>query len=55
MYSCSSDHLWHPDLPRNPAGLAIISTYKYGSIGMGLEAYRYGACTVHFKDIHKHK
>ncbi|KAJ8430729.1 hypothetical protein Cgig2_001302 [Carnegiea gigantea] len=31
----------------NPAGLAIICTYKYGSIGMGLEAYRYGTCSVH--------
>ncbi|MBA0554089.1 hypothetical protein Golob_013216 [Gossypium lobatum] len=30
---------------RNPAGLAILSTYKFGSIGMGLEAYRY-ACNV---------
>ncbi|KAE8710797.1 Meiotic recombination protein SPO11-2 [Hibiscus syriacus] len=29
----------------NPAGLAILSTYKFGSIGMGLEAYRY-ACNV---------
>lgn len=27
---------------RNPAGLAILCTYKFGSIGMGLEAYRYG-------------
>ncbi|KAK2997183.1 hypothetical protein RJ639_026172 [Escallonia herrerae] len=27
----------------NPAGLAIFCTYKYGSIAMGLEAYRYGA------------
>ncbi|GAB2296774.1 hypothetical protein Dimus_030880 [Dionaea muscipula] len=26
----------------NPAGLAILCTFKYGSIGMGLEAYRYG-------------
>ncbi|CAN1189655.1 Meiotic recombination protein SPO11-2 [Linum perenne] len=26
----------------NPAGLAILSTFKHGSIGMGLEAYRYG-------------
>ncbi|TYI14663.1 hypothetical protein ES332_A08G135100v1 [Gossypium tomentosum] len=40
-----------PDLPIlalvdwNPAGLAILSTYKFGSIGMGLEAYRY-ACNV---------
>ncbi|XP_048233382.1 meiotic recombination protein SPO11-2 isoform X2 [Ricinus communis] len=29
----------------NPAGLAILSTFKFGSIGMGLEAYRY-ACNV---------
>ncbi|ERM96492.1 hypothetical protein AMTR_s00001p00260080 [Amborella trichopoda] len=29
----------------NPAGLAILCTYKFGSIGMGLEAYRY-ACDV---------
>ncbi|KAF9597887.1 hypothetical protein IFM89_022248 [Coptis chinensis] len=41
----------YPNLPIlalvdwNPAGLAIICTYKYGSIGMGLEAYRY-ACDV---------
>ncbi|PPS11730.1 hypothetical protein GOBAR_AA08915 [Gossypium barbadense] len=40
-----------PDLPIlalvdwNPARLAILSTYKFGSIGMGLEAYRY-ACNV---------
>ncbi|WRX18288.1 Spo11/DNA topoisomerase VI [Theobroma cacao] len=40
-----------PDLPIlalvdwNPAGLAILCTYKFGSIGMGLEAYRY-ACNV---------
>ena len=27
---------------RNPAGLAILCTFKFGSIGMGLEAYRYG-------------
>ncbi|TQD71389.1 hypothetical protein C1H46_043077 [Malus baccata] len=37
-----------PDLPMlalvdwNPAGLAILCTFKFGSIGMGLEAYRYG-------------
>ncbi|KAL6177311.1 hypothetical protein ACLB2K_048837 [Fragaria x ananassa] len=37
-----------PDLPIlalvdwNPAGLAILCTFKFGSIGMGLEAYRYG-------------
>lgn len=29
----------------NPAGLAILCTYKYGSITMGLESYRY-ACNV---------
>ncbi|KDP34754.1 hypothetical protein JCGZ_11275 [Jatropha curcas] len=29
----------------NPAGLAIVCTFKFGSIGMGLEAYRY-ACKV---------
>uniref|UniRef100_A0A7C8YQ67 DNA topoisomerase (ATP-hydrolyzing) n=1 Tax=Opuntia streptacantha TaxID=393608 RepID=A0A7C8YQ67_OPUST len=34
----------------NPAGLAIISTYKYGSIGMGLEAYRY-ACNVRWLGV----
>ncbi|CAA0313373.1 unnamed protein product [Arabidopsis thaliana] len=40
-----------PDLPIlalvdwNPAGLAILCTFKLGSIGMGLEAYRY-ACNV---------
>ncbi|XP_010658382.2 meiotic recombination protein SPO11-2 [Vitis vinifera] len=40
-----------PDLPIlalvdwNPAGLAILCTFKFGSIGMGLEAYRY-ACNV---------
>uniref|UniRef100_A0A453RXB0 Topoisomerase 6 subunit A/Spo11 TOPRIM domain-containing protein n=1 Tax=Aegilops tauschii subsp. strangulata TaxID=200361 RepID=A0A453RXB0_AEGTS len=26
----------------NPAGLSILCTYKYGSISMGLESYRYG-------------
>ncbi|WVZ11565.1 hypothetical protein V8G54_016095 [Vigna mungo] len=37
-----------PDLPIlalvdwNPAGLAILCTFKFGSVGMGLEAYRYG-------------
>uniref|UniRef100_A0A0E0EI30 DNA topoisomerase (ATP-hydrolyzing) n=1 Tax=Oryza meridionalis TaxID=40149 RepID=A0A0E0EI30_9ORYZ len=36
----------YPDLAtRNPAGLAILCTYKYGSISMGLESYRY-ACNV---------
>ncbi|KAL4603747.1 hypothetical protein ACB092_10G145600 [Castanea dentata] len=40
-----------PDLPIlalvdwNPAGLGILCTFKFGSIGMGLEAYRY-ACNV---------
>ncbi|KAJ4712004.1 meiotic recombination protein SPO11-2 [Melia azedarach] len=40
-----------PDLPIlalvdwNPAGLAILCTFKFGSLGMGLEAYRY-ACNV---------
>ncbi|KAJ4952017.1 hypothetical protein NE237_028849 [Protea cynaroides] len=40
-----------PDLPIialvdwNPAGLAILCTFKFGSIGMGLEAYRY-TCNV---------
>ncbi|KAI3772306.1 hypothetical protein L6452_03488 [Arctium lappa] len=29
----------------NPAGLAILCTFKYGSIGMGLEAFRY-ACNI---------
>lgn len=29
----------------NPAGLSILCTYKYGSISMGLESYRY-ACNV---------
>ncbi|KAI3996146.1 hypothetical protein MKX01_031500 [Papaver californicum] len=29
----------------NPAGLAILGTFKFGSIGMGLEAYKY-ACNV---------
>uniref|UniRef100_A0A7N0TVJ6 DNA topoisomerase (ATP-hydrolyzing) n=2 Tax=Kalanchoe fedtschenkoi TaxID=63787 RepID=A0A7N0TVJ6_KALFE len=36
----------YPDIAtRNPAGLAILCTFKYGSLGMGLEAYRY-ACNV---------
>ncbi|KAF7828223.1 meiotic recombination protein SPO11-2 [Senna tora] len=40
-----------PDLPIlalvdwNPAGVAILCTFKFGSVGMGLEAYRY-ACNV---------
>ncbi|KAK9072897.1 hypothetical protein SSX86_009332 [Deinandra increscens subsp. villosa] len=32
----------------NPAGLAILCTFKYGSIGMGLEAYRYGYSSILF-------
>ncbi|KAL8226935.1 hypothetical protein R6Q57_016767 [Mikania cordata] len=36
----------------NPAGLAIICTFKYGSIGMGLEAYRY-ACNVKWLGLRK--
>ncbi|KAL5725543.1 hypothetical protein ACHQM5_008678 [Ranunculus cassubicifolius] len=41
----------YPNLPIlglvdwNPAGLAILCTFKFGSIGMGLEAYRY-ACDI---------
>ncbi|KAL9328729.1 hypothetical protein ACSQ67_003732 [Phaseolus vulgaris] len=36
----------YPDMAtRNPAGLAILCTFKFGSVGMGLEAYRY-ACNV---------
>ncbi|KAK1326566.1 Meiotic recombination protein SPO11-2 [Acorus calamus] len=36
----------YPDLAtRNPAGLAILCTYKFGSIKMGLEAFKY-ACNV---------
>lgn len=34
----------------NPAGLAILCTYKYGSISMGLESYRY-ACNVKWLGI----
>ncbi|OVA16955.1 Spo11/DNA topoisomerase VI [Macleaya cordata] len=34
----------------NPAGLAILCTFKFGSIGMGLEAYRY-ACNVKWLGI----
>ncbi|XP_068653134.1 meiotic recombination protein SPO11-2 isoform X2 [Aristolochia californica] len=46
-----------PDLPIlalvdwNPAGLAILCTYKYGSTGMGLEAYKY-ACNVRWLGLH---
>jgi hypothetical protein len=36
-----SDNIYFP-IFRNPAGLAIMCTYKYGSISMGLESYRYG-------------
>ncbi|KAM7256522.1 hypothetical protein ACFE04_012263 [Oxalis oulophora] len=35
----------------NPAGLAILCTFKFGSIGMGLEAYRY-ACNVKWLGLH---
>ncbi|KAL1330680.1 hypothetical protein HN51_047939 [Arachis hypogaea] len=44
-------HRTFPDLPIlalvdwNPAGLAILCTFKFGSVTMGLEAYRY-ACNV---------
>ncbi|KAF7151930.1 hypothetical protein RHSIM_Rhsim02G0235800 [Rhododendron simsii] len=47
-----------PDLPIfglvdwNPAGLAILCTFKFGSIGMGLEAYRY-ACNVKWLGVRK--
>ncbi|CAN1778282.1 Meiotic recombination protein SPO11-2 [Linum perenne] len=34
----------------NPAGLAILSTFKHGSIAMGLEAYRY-ACNVRWLGV----
>ncbi|CAO2842881.1 unnamed protein product [Amaranthus hypochondriacus] len=34
----------------NPAGLGILCTFKYGSIGMGLEAYRY-ACNVRWLGV----
>ncbi|KAK8964190.1 Meiotic recombination protein SPO11-2 [Platanthera guangdongensis] len=36
----------------NPAGLAILSTYKFGSITMGLESYAY-ACNVKWLGIRK--
>ncbi|CAJ1927679.1 unnamed protein product [Sphenostylis stenocarpa] len=48
-----------PDLPVlalmdwNPAGLAILCTFKFGSVGMGLEAYRY-ACNVKWLGIRGH-
>ncbi|KAM7491439.1 hypothetical protein LguiA_034360 [Lonicera macranthoides] len=47
-----------PDMPIlgivdwNPAGLSILCTFKYGSIGMGLEAYRY-ACNVKWLGLRK--
>ncbi|CAL1375229.1 unnamed protein product [Linum trigynum] len=34
----------------NPAGLAILCTFKHGSVGMGLEAYRY-ACNVRWLGV----
>ncbi|XP_076947388.1 meiotic recombination protein SPO11-2-like [Bidens hawaiensis] len=36
----------------NPAGLAILCTFKYGSVGMGLEAYKY-ACNVKWLGLRK--
>ncbi|CAI9288827.1 unnamed protein product [Lactuca saligna] len=36
----------------NPAGLAILCTFKYGSIGMGLEAYKY-ACNIKWLGLRK--
>ncbi|XP_073032111.1 meiotic recombination protein SPO11-2 [Primulina eburnea] len=36
----------------NPAGLAILCTFKHGSIGMGLEAYRY-ACNIKWLGLRK--
>lgn len=36
----------------NPAGLAILSTYKFGSITMGLESYRY-ACNIKWLGLRK--
>ncbi|RDX76903.1 Meiotic recombination protein SPO11-2, partial [Mucuna pruriens] len=44
----------YPDMAtRNPAGLAILCTFKYGSVGMGLEAYRY-ACNVKWLGLRGH-
>ncbi|KAK9698538.1 hypothetical protein RND81_08G111300 [Saponaria officinalis] len=34
----------------NPAGLAILCTFKYSSIGMGLEAYKY-ACNLRWLGV----
>ncbi|XP_027362146.1 meiotic recombination protein SPO11-2 isoform X1 [Abrus precatorius] len=48
-----------PDLPIlalvdwNPSGLAILCTFKFGSVGMGLEAYRY-ACNVKWLGLRGH-
>ncbi|KAI5439997.1 hypothetical protein KIW84_025383 [Lathyrus oleraceus] len=48
-----------PDLPIlalvdwNPAGLAILCTFKFGSVGMGLESYRY-ACNVKWLGLRGH-
>ncbi|XP_047332839.1 meiotic recombination protein SPO11-2-like isoform X2 [Impatiens glandulifera] len=48
----------YPELPIlglvdwNPAGLAVLCTFKYGSIGMGLEAYKY-ACNVKWLGIRR--
>ncbi|XP_051136855.1 meiotic recombination protein SPO11-2 [Andrographis paniculata] len=36
----------------NPAGLAILCTFKHGSITMGLEAYRY-ACNIKWLGLRK--
>ncbi|KAK6158278.1 hypothetical protein DH2020_005592 [Rehmannia glutinosa] len=36
----------------NPAGLAILCTFKFGSVAMGLEAYRY-ACNVKWLGLRK--
>ncbi|XP_042031340.1 meiotic recombination protein SPO11-2-like [Salvia splendens] len=36
----------------NPAGLAILCTFKYGSVTMGMEAYRY-ACNVKWLGLRK--
>nr|GMD99776.1 meiotic recombination protein SPO11-2 [Ipomoea batatas] len=44
--------IFQNDFFRNPAGLAILCTFKYGSIGMGLEAFRY-ACNVKWLGLRK--
>ncbi|MED6167166.1 hypothetical protein PIB30_000417 [Stylosanthes scabra] len=52
-------HRTFPDLPIlalvdwNPAGLAILCTFKFGSVTMGLEAYRY-ACNVKWLGLRCH-